>query len=356
MSNEKEILEFLDSLPEGEEPVKGDGDAEILDFLDELEGPAIESKSVEQPKVEESSTVTTTEATTEEQHVVESTATPVTETSTNDKPTASAIASIASWWNGSGAEKVSEVTTKLSTLGVGALQGVLSEQHDLGEARAVVEGSLEFVGKSVAEIIGRGVGMSRNEDERIEIVLTHDMRNFHGLKEMIRGIFEDVMSKQVDGSIDVSVVEKGRDGTDSGISFGIFEGNVNDAEKLLRANIDNEASLRGEVEGTTSIYVSIGAWTSGSDGNMIGAGYKGSVTFMSVLKDVDHGIEVVVQSQSVPLKWCKWIEGEKEEGDDVDDEGDEIEPSEWVIEWVTESIRNLIGVTSQSYIIKRMGY
>lgn len=441
MSDEKDILEFLDSLPTEQvvttKDKEGKSDAEILDFLDELEiDEKVEEKKPMEAKLEPKKvTVAEEELEVElkdqvkeevkedlavrEKPMQESESEIETGNKTIETAPESAITTIASWWSNGASERVStqisslwgtaqslsedaikkaqkareqgldgNLRTVFAELGITGiheglkLEGLLSPEQmeeirklNLNEAKEAVsvlnskmEQGLNFVGKTVSEIMGKG-----EEDEVIEIVLSHDLNNFHGLKEMIRNIFEDVMQKQVDGRINVSVIEKSSNVGAAGngkVNFGLFHGKSSDAEKLLAANIENEVKLRGNVEGKTGIFVSLIAWTlnkekdAGDDSAVFIDSYSNSsVTFMCVLKDDVHNISVTTQSQPVPLKWCNWIERSGEERDGSDNnknynnsEEEEVEPSEWVIEWVTESIRNLIGITSQSYIIKRMGY
>lgn len=395
--------------------------------------------------------------------------TPVAPPLRTDEPVNDPITSIASWWSSTGSAKVStqlsslwgtaqsigeqaqkqaedalkkareqsledNIRTAVKELGISGVRDNINEmlteeqraelmRLPVPDAKKALESlnsglnmGLSFVGGTLNEVVER-INAMNNKDEVIEIVLVHDMKNFIGLTDMVKYNFEDVMSQQVDGSIEVNVhgsgtiksLQEGQAGchsstTDDGvdhtseerIDFALFNGKGSDAEKLIMANIENEMKRRteredpanessttdsnpsspalsnlgntdpesGESESAvktrkTTIYISLLAWTSNKDNTLnngkeivIDSHSSSSFTISCVLKDEGHGITIHSQSQPLPLKWAQWIEGNLEEGEKEDD----IDPSEWVIGWVKNAISNAIGVTSQSYIIKRMGY
>lgn len=73
------------------------------------------------------------------------------------------------------------------------------------------------------------------------------------------------------------------------------------------------------------------------------------VYFEITLKDITNGITITNKSQSLPLQWWKWIQGEKLEFDES------IDPKEWVKTWVKNGLDLSVGILVQQYIINRMG-
>ncbi|GAV27804.1 hypothetical protein PMKS-001272 [Pichia membranifaciens] len=386
-----------------------------------------------------------------------------------DEPVNDPITSIASWWSSTGSAKVStqlsslwgtaqsigeqaqkqaedalkkareqsledNIRTAVKELGISGVRDNINEmlteeqraelmKLPVPDAKKALESlnsglnmGFSFVGGTLNEVVER-INAMNNKDEVIEIILVHDMKNFIGLTDMVKYNFEDVMSQQVDGSIDVNIYSGGMirssqegqakldsiaadDGvihtSEERINFALFNGKGSDAEKLIMANIENEMKRRtmredpanessttdsspsspassnlgnadtefSESEDAvktrkTVIYISLLAWTSNKDNTLnngkeivIDSHSSSSFTISCVLKDEAHGITIHSQSQPLPLKWAQWIEGNLEEREKEDD----IDPSEWVFGWVKNAISNAIGVTSQSYIIKRMGY
>lgn len=478
-TDEKEIFDFLDSLPTDENASTTAGTAnatvgsttiakspsDALDFLDELEGKKDKKETtknendkslkVNNEELEKSNeTIKNEKSNIIEKNEIKSVEPPLIESKNNDEIVNDPITSIASWWSSTGSSKVSNQLSSLwgtaQSIGEqaqkqaeGAIKkareqslednikntfkelGISSVRENINEmltedqkaelmklpvpdAKKALESlnsglnlGISFVEGTLNDAINK-INLLNNKDEIIEIIVVHDMKNFIGLTDMIRINFEDVMSQQVDGSIDVNVYESGtikssnelEDKLDSNsnnfnddrINFSLFNGKGSDAEKLIMANIDNEIKIREKrdidptnesstsdsslsenedvkkIENSTkktTIYISLLAWTSNKDNSIINSKEiiidshsSSSFTISCILKDEEHGISISSQSQPLPLKWAQWIEGNFEKGEKEED----IDPSEWVIEWVKNTVSNVIGVTSQSYIIKRMGY
>ncbi|KAG0690070.1 hypothetical protein C6P40_003896 [Pichia californica] len=495
-TDEKEIFDFLDSLPTdtnsavnstntatttnatiGTKDSNLSSETNALDFLDELEGKKTSvkkevSNSKEKPTKEEA----IKEEAIKEEAIKEE---PIKEENKdqqhkhveppliNNEPVNDPITSIASWWSSTGSSKVSSQLTSLwgtaqsigeqaqkqaedaikkareqsiednirtafKELGISGVReninDMLTEEQraelmklPVPDAKKALESlnsglnlGLSFVEGTLNEAITR-INALNNKDEIIEIIVVHDMKNFIGLTDMIKLSFEDVMSQQVDGSIDVNVYESGtikpstsstnesiesnNIGEENRIIFSLFNGKGSDAEKLVMANIENEIKRRtkkkdnltnetvtsdssvastsaastseGDIDESsstvnekklvkkTTIYISLLAWTSNKDNTVINSKEvvidshsSSSFTISCVLKDESHGISINSQSQPLPLKWGQWIEGNFEDGEKEED----IDPGEWVIEWIKNTVANVIGVTSQTYILKRMGY
>ncbi|GMM44960.1 Mtc1 protein [Pichia kluyveri] len=399
--DEKEIFEFLDSL--GDDGKDGNGkevgnnsnnnssgnnnndDGEILDFLEELENKK-ETKREETP-----STAVTTESVElekEEKYVKED---PKEEPTTREEQTQTEqvidpITSIASWWSNTGSTQVSSQLTSLwgtaqkqaeEAIKIAKEQKIDTKQID--ELNKGLNKGLSFFNGTINEVFEKINKLNQN-DETIKIILIHDMENLIGINNLIKLTFEDVLSQQVDGIIDIKVIENSKVKTiDSSINtekvnLSMFNGKGSDADKLILANIENEikeqeknnkeekkegAEGEGEEEkeNETIIYLSLLAWTINKDFEIkqskeidINSYSPTSFTISCILKDEKHNIIINSQSQPLPLQWAKWVEGEFEGN------SEEIDPSDWVYGWIRNIINNLIGVIAQDYVIKRMGY
>lgn len=118
--------------------------------------------------------------------------------------------------------------------------------------------------------------------------------------------------------------------------------------------------------------------------------HAGNFSFTIILKDITNDIATITRSQGFPMKWVGWLEGdsewktkqekeqeqneqksenlkpreekdeavrEEEDDDDEEEEDDgEIDPSDWVREWVEDGLNLAFGVAAQNYVIKRMGF
>lgn len=444
--SEKEIFEFLDSLPtddsnnsastssttdDNREKTSKSDDTEILEFLDELEE---SNKKKEMPKEEPKKKVKeelkkeVEEEPKEEpkeelkEEVKEVAEKPV----QNDEPVNDPITSIASWWSNSGSTQVSNQLSSLwgtaqsitdkaqkqaedalklareqsmdtniknvfKEIGISGihenLNDLLSDEQleelsklNIKEAEKVIKNlntglnnGLKFFNGTLNEVIEK-INLLNSKDEIIEVYLAHDMKNYIGLSNTVKSNFENVMNQQVDGLIDIQVVESGTIKADATlqterINFSLFNGKGSDAEKLIMANLENEMKQRAEDKDDgvkkTKLFIGLLAWTSnkddsdvvgsGSDGNeiIIDSNANSSFTISCILKDKEHDILINAKSQPLPLKWLNWIE---HGAGDAEEDMDDIDPSDWVIEWINNTVNNVIGITSQSYVIKRMGY
>lgn len=82
-----------------------------------------------------------------------------------------------------------------------------------------------------------------------------------------------------------------------------------------------------------------------------------STTFALHLHDPHHNISYSTLSQSIPAKWLEWIDSPAHtlHGDisAIVEEGG-VDPREWVVEWVEETLGLAVGVVAQRYVAKRM--
>ncbi|CDK25910.1 unnamed protein product [Kuraishia capsulata CBS 1993] len=222
-------------------------------------------------------------------------------------------------------------------------------------------------------------------DEVLDVKLVHDLRNYGMLNKYVTHNFESVMSAQVDGDIQVKVAESQtvsvKEEESDSRSLSLFQGKISDAEKLVFANIESVIKNSEETKENASetapkkesrpirksnLFIGLQAVAvqpttsspSASDLITIDAYSAGSFSFTTVLKDTTHNITIVNRSQPFPLKWAKWLDDSEDKKEDQDSAVDstDVDPSDWVIDWVNRGLDMTFGVLAQSYIIRRMGY
>lgn len=109
--------------------------------------------------------------------------------------------------------------------------------------------------------------------------------------------------------------------------------------------------------------------------------HQGNFSFTIILKDITNDITSITRSQGFPTKWAEWLEGTSElkdkqtaiderqskgKGGDGNNAGNdnqdktavegEIDPSEWVKDWVEDGLSLAFGVVAQNYVVERMGF
>ncbi|KAG7885037.1 hypothetical protein KL938_001294 [Ogataea parapolymorpha] len=211
-----------------------------------------------------------------------------------------------------------------------------------------------------------------NKDEILDIKLVHDLKNYKSLPKYVKSNFETVMRAQVDGDIQVRIAESGilsssAETSDQSKSLGLFAGKLSDGEKLIHANIESVIKANASKEDTeateirkSDIYIGLLAISISKEDTpaeeseivTIDEYQPSSFSFTSILVDQTHDITIVNRSQPFPLKWCNWLDGKYAEGE----ASEEVDPSEWVADWINRGLDMMFGVLAQTYIIKRMGY
>lgn len=261
------------------------------------------------------------------------------------------------------------------------------------------------------------------------IHISHDLVGYPSMDPLIHGVFARVMS-QVEGG-DLLVVQRGqesssrrqsdsnagwRDGpwwrqSDSPRALGLVKGLV-EGTKLCRAGAESYASEHYAANGgitaakiratedlsetnpvrTSDLFLSVQAISSDNDKTL----FAGSATsekeresstvkqqddsdeqvcFAVYVLDCVHEIDFSAISQSIPLKWVRWLDAatpltprsaEEGQGAAAYDAGlpDEIreildsggvDPREWVAEWLEDTLNLAVGVVAQRYVARRMG-
>jgi len=93
--------------------------------------------------------------------------------------------------------------------------------------------------------------------------------------------------------------------------------------------------------------------TAGEDAD----GEENLTTFALHLSDPIHHISYSTLSQSIPARWFDWIDSPAHslhaDISAIVEEGG-VDPREWVVEWVEETLGLAVGVVAQRYVAKRM--
>lgn len=349
------MLEFLESLPEGQEKQT---DGELMAFLDQLPGEEGAEKAavsgqeaapkvkldIKEPETPVTEAVKAPIAEKEvETEAPESRAKSegATAMSANDHdssapvaPTvAAAGALLTSWW-ATAATHATSTFSQTAKLVDGVVSDVVADVvNDPSLARGL-------------DMISNVIHTITFKDEVLEIVLIHDITApvlASALRGIVQDTFEQVMSEQVEGSIEVRVTQRAAAATQGPPTWNVLTGTPSEASKLARANIQ-AATKDEDTTKTTKIYIAVVAY---------GATQSG-VTFLCALQDTTHDMALECSSQAIPLQWSQWCLGEYSE---AEQEGlPTVDPREWVEKWVTQSLCGSLGVLAQSYVIKRMGY
>lgn len=69
--------------------------------------------------------------------------------------------------------------------------------------------------------------------------------------------------------------------------------------------------------------------------------------FIVYLHDPVHELSFITRSQSFPLIWATWLDTDEPIAGQVD-------PREWLAEWVEEGLGLAVGVVAQRYVASRM--
>lgn len=228
-------------------------------------------------------------------------------------------------------------------------------------------------------------GLIGPDDELLNILLIHDLYNINYLDKECSTKFNKVMN-QVEGGIRTTVNnfnhKQGIESADQQVNLNLFYGKVIDGEKLCFANLEScikdyssynlESDQKPEEKeeetanvtvasvNKSNIFISIQAITSRtsnetpsneSDGPiLIDSSNHDSFSFTLILKDITNSVTIVTKTQPFPLIWAQWL------NDEVKPEDENINPGEWVKDWIKDGLSLSFGVLAQQYVVKRMGY
>lgn len=324
------------------------------------------------------------------------------------------IALISSWWNTEGSSKVSSlwgsITQNAHQLGETTYQIASSTSQQLSHQRQKLlkESSGVVETEQILQISSRlnqilttmsqqiKDGLIDKEDELLNVMLVYDLNNVDYLDRVCAAKFNKVMG-QVEGGIKVTVnnFNHKHEQRESGLRYynlDMFHGKMIDGEKLCFANLDSsikdytkitdleQAELEKEKEGQEAeaaveinkshVFIAIQPITTGlaekapeleeqSGPILVETNNSDSFAFTMILKDITNNITIVTKSQPFPLRWARWVAGEREDIDRIfgsSEGGDEgVDPSEWVKEWIRDGLGLSFAVMAQEYVTKRMG-
>lgn len=410
-SDQSKIRDLKDKKAKG-----GADDSDILDFLDELEADGKKPKKEEkkEEKVEEKKEEEKKEE--EVNHVEQDNEV----SKTNDDNTNEnvqqelselndPITSFSNWWSSSGSATVnsfwSNATQQANSLAQKATEEAskFAKDNNLDESFKKLQ-NLQIDPEIKNQMISsdeinlpdpsRAFGFLTNvfnsivqTDEILKIQLIHDLENFNNLDSLLLKNFKKVI-RQVQGGIKIELNKGSTLRNHSKRNLNLFNGKLIDGEKLAFANLDNSISSlkRKEEEAkegegisndqvrSSKLFISILPIHISSSSNKsneddivpIDNQSSGSFSFTIILKDTTHNITIITRSQAFPIKWAHWLDGsintddneeeknEKEQQEKGEDE--DVDPSEWVKDWIDDGLSLTFGVLAQTYVVKRMGY
>lgn len=408
-----------DDLPcKGTKKGKVTKDEDIFEFLDELEKTNINKDGKTYKANKSKSTIEEEPIVVDENHhdnkknsVNHEKENSIRESS---EPLNDPITSISNWWSSSGSTKVTSIWNKTTEHANIIKDRVVKEaaNTNLPPINNLINNQqLNEMVKNLQKIV---VG---DTDEVLRIHLVHDLINLPQLTFEFHDKFDQVLATQVQGGIRIFVDEWGKpnglDQNNSGnnnenniknnnanIQLNVFEGKTIEAEKLSFANLDESIKLFNKAheeimkqqkeqekeqgqdkqekdkqekntnvkENVSDIFISILPVSVPKEAN---TGEKGDIhivdsiqpgcfNFTLILKDITNDIKIITRSQGYPMKWAQWLESNKltiEKKNDVEEiDVEDIDPSEWVNEWIMDGLNLTIGVLAQNYVIERMGY
>lgn len=317
------------------------------------------------------------------------------------------IASITSWWSSSGSKTVdsfwSSAKSNASQLREMAQQEAnqLNEQLKklpINEINEQLSKSINEGSSNISKLSNPKIGfnflntvydslVNEGEGETLKINLIYDLENFQNVDDLVYKNFRKVL-RQVQGGVKLEINDKANSKRRKSISsnanglktrnLNLFQGSLTDGEKLVSANLENYINSYKVEENETSeashlflsiLPIQIARESKASDESAkddkeakvlkVDNEDSSSFSFLIVLKDLTNMIEVKTRSQGLPIKWASWLDGSIEapssvSADETQDE--DVDPTEWVKDWVDDALSLSFGVVSQTYVVERMGY
>ncbi|KAG5419588.1 hypothetical protein I9W82_003356 [Candida metapsilosis] len=399
-TDDKEVFDFLDEIAQHEQkkPKKK------MEPKKKVEN--IASSNDEEGEETNDPTTGTSSSDTTDEHQKEQT-----EPTPSDLLEVNPIASLSSWWSSEGNQKVSNlwgtITSNAEKLSEQTYQLASSTTNQLNERSKQLD--TEQIGSRLNSLfinISQQIkqGLIEDADEVLNILLVSDLHNFNYLQKLVLNNFNLAMN-QVEGDINVNVHEFNHHEEKNGsneVKLNLFYGKLIDGEKLANANLENaikeykkaemakekkekeeqkeqkdEKEEKSKEEDTheivkSNIFITIQPITtkldskpqeadtidSNSTVSTIDSHNNTSFSFTLILKDITNNITITTRTQPFPLRWAQWLDGEQlklNDAGDVELDLDNVDPKEWVKDWIRQGLNLGAGVLAQEYVIKRMG-
>lgn len=307
--------------------------------------------------------------------------------------------SITNWWNKEGATTVSNlwgsITNNASTLSESTYKLASDTTNQINNKRQeFLKEQEEHGGKSFDQIntlttklngifvnITDQISLLNSEDELINVITVNDFKHLDYLNDVVYKNFNKVMS-QVEGGIKVNVNSYNNYHEDSlpasQVDLNMFNGKLLDGEKLCMANLDSsiknftkmlefetkeqtEINEKMKLINKSNVFISFQAinnltnLANESEDSEIVVEQNDSKSFviLMVLHDTTNKIVIKTKSQAFPLVWSQWLKHENlEQFEDYED----IDPKEWVKDWIKQGVNLSVGIMAQQYVVKRMGF
>ncbi|KAK9455723.1 maintenance of telomere capping protein 1 [Dipodascopsis uninucleata] len=380
---DEDVLEFLDSLGPGSQNTPSNSnnteseEKDVLGFLDSLvqstaPGKEAVSSTDTRPKdantqvAQERDTSSKPEVDTSSAEKIKKSAESIRSlTSDSSSPTKrrDPVASLTSWFGSSGIWDSASAAVKTAEAKMRDIQTSSESKAIESKVKENIDALNRFgISKTLASTFSTVLStlappIMRHEQLRIHIF--HDIVGYPAIDTIVYSVFDRVM-QQVEGG-ELIIVQKGkesrrRDSDKQGMKrdMGLFQGGLEAGTKLAIANVEQIMGKGKEIDQTdgdspirkSDIYLSIQAC---SFTNTTQASSEDDKLFAFVIYLVDpyYELSYTTQSQSFPLKWCEWLDSDSEIPGQVD-------PREWIAEWVEEGLGLAVGVAAQRYVASRM--
>ncbi|CAK7891319.1 maintenance of telomere capping protein 1 [[Candida] anglica] len=391
--NSEDFLEFLDELAAHDKSKPSTGSPVVNSVLKpSTSKEPKESKESKQPK--------------ESKNEVEI-KTPIVESSdggqdvSTPEPEIDPIGSISTWWNKEGSNKVSSlwgsIASNAQQITDTTYQIASTTTNQISQQRQKLLSEHNFNADQITQLDSLGErlnsvftnmsqqitqGLIGPDDELLNILLVHDLYNVNYLDKECALKFNKVMD-QVEGGIRVTVNNfNHKEQENDKVNLNLFHGKIIDGEKLCFANLessikdyssytlaDENAKKEEGIDQTkdtsqtinkSNIFISIQPITSRTSNEetepkdenspiLIESNNKDSFAFTLILKDITNNITIITKTQPFSLIWAQWLNGESSTDENIN-------PSEWVKDWIKDGLALSFGVLAQEYVVKRMGY
>ncbi|KAK9380165.1 maintenance of telomere capping protein 1 [Kockiozyma suomiensis] len=347
--SEKDLLGFLDSLEkETAQPPTGNDDSHS--------GSATEKK--EEELIESELPPDSDKGVTNRSRVQEKP--PQIEPPTS--PKSNPVASLTSWFGSSGIWDTASAAVKGAETKVRDIQQAAETQSWENKVKDNIGALNKFgISRTLASTLSsvlQTIAPPIMRHEQLRIHIFHDIVGYPSIDNIVYSVFDRVM-QQVEGG-ELIIVQKGResrrrDSDKKGVKrdMGMFHGGLVAGEKLCKANIEQIRS-KGKEPATaeeespirkSDIYLSIQACA--VQDAATNAFKEKMFVFIIHLDDPLHQLVFTTHSQSFPLQWCEWLDSD-------DSIPGQVDPREWLAEWVEEGLGLSVGIVAQRYVASRM--
>ncbi|KAI5959941.1 uncharacterized protein KGF55_005173 [Candida pseudojiufengensis] len=397
--NDKEVFDFLDEIAEHEqkkpkkkfEPKKKSDDSDST-ITTKSENTKEQVEVEDDDEENDPTTGTSSSDTTDDQAQQHS---PREKEDSLENP----IASLSSWWSKEGNQKVSNlwgtITSNAEKISEQTYQLASNTTNQINEKSKnldtdQISNKLNNIFLNISSQLKQG--LIDDADEILNLLIVSDLYNINYLNDLILNNFKLTMN-QVEGNININVNELNHHHNNlqeesNLINLNMFYGKLIDGEKLAFANLENsikeykKIEINKEKENNnqqqqqdivkSNIFITIQPITTKNESTttqeenqpdqnqqqtIIESNNNSSFSFTLILKDITNDITILTRTQPFPIRWSNWLENNNShlnlQNEDFEEEN--VDPKNWVKDWIKQGLNLGFGILAQEYVIKRMG-